>query len=231
MKPQLVFLPAVSCLALGASAAEPFKTQYPTTVTKSFSRTTTSKAPRSLATDGTRGTTVTIRTVTQLEPWHSSPDPSYYPYTLEQTAITDRREIAIQGGTSSVVTSTTQTVTSTWIIWDTAATDLPVGKPLPPCQGGCVPPVIKQAQACMEANLETACHSQCKIRDVEGHLVWWCHKRNGNDTSEVALGRVCSGGAGYYVQLGEPCDHGDHRADCPPCAQERVGLERIRYGT
>ncbi len=218
MKTAAASLSALACLALAEAAAGPPPSTYPTTVTRSWSR-TSSQIPRTaLATDAIP--TTTVKTVTVLEPWPSSPNPELFPYTLTQTAITDRREEMVDGDTRRVLVSTTQAVTSTWVVWDTAPTDLPRGMELPKCEV-CAPPRIKQDKRCTERGLETACHSQCKIRQVEGFDVWWCHQRTTNDTSEVAIGRVCSGGGNYYEQLLEPCDHADHRHDCPPFAAEQ----------
>ncbi|OAA56231.1 hypothetical protein SPI_07842 [Niveomyces insectorum RCEF 264] len=235
-------------------------TKYPTVVTRSWSRTSTvtptspspdadaaSEADTATATPST--TTVVVRSVTMYDQWPSSPDPANYPYTVTQTAVTHRREYAVNqavaGGTTTrtnslAVADTTQTVTTTWIMWDTSPTDLPVGHPLPKCEGGCAPPTIKPDKRCTDHNLDTACHSQCKIRSVEGWDVWWCQQRAGhwdhpkkaannanasantyadNTTAPVALGRVCTDSTGYYEQLLEPCDSADHRYDCPPCPE------------
>ncbi|ERS97276.1 hypothetical protein HMPREF1624_06607 [Sporothrix schenckii ATCC 58251] len=175
------------------------------------------------------------------EPWPSSPNPEYFPYTLMQTAITsrhlysahvdDKGRVAPTGAPWTATTVTPRTVTSTWVLWNTSPTDLAVGEALTPCDRSnghndqkCATPNLKQDTRCLEHGLTTACHSQCKIRRVEGWDLWWCHKRGdgtskaaGNDTREVAIGRVCTDSMGYYEQLLEPCDTMDHGHDCQPC--------------
>lgn len=175
------------------------------------------------------------------EPWPLSPNPENFPYTMLQTAITSRGlyaahvdaegRLAPTGSPLTATPVTPRTVTSTWVLWDTSPTDLAVGQALPACDRTnehndlkCATPNLKQDTRCIEHGLTTACHSQCKIRRVEGWDLWWCHRRGdgtskaaGNDTREVAVGRVCTDSMGYYEQLLEPCDTMDHRHDCLPC--------------
>ncbi|CAK7217910.1 hypothetical protein SCUCBS95973_003308 [Sporothrix curviconia] len=232
-------------------------TTYPTTVTRSWTRTLTAK-PTVRATAASVNTDiVTVQTVTLYEAWPSSPNPEQFPYTLLQTAVTSRQLYSpahtdasgkaaapATGGPLSIANvapsaTSARTVTSTWLLWDTSPTDLAVGQALPACEkpGGhrCATPNLKQDTRCAERGLATACHSQCKIRRVEGWDVWQCHKvgdgtsrikspsggnDNDNETTDTrmgALGRVCTDSIGFWEQLLEPCDTMDHGHDCPPC--------------
>lgn len=229
-----------------APAAWKGATVYPTTVTRIWSRTLTAKASETPSGTATADTgIVTIQTVTMYEPWPSSPNPANFPYTMLQTAITSRDlysahvdasgRLAPTGSSLTATPVEPRTVTSTWVLWDTSPTDLAAGQALPACDRTndrndlkCATPNLKQDTRCIEHGLTTACHSQCKIRRVEGWDLWWCHKRGdgtsklgksggGNDTREVAIGRVCTDSMGYYEQLLEPCDTMDHGHDCLPC--------------
>ncbi|CAK7230672.1 hypothetical protein SBRCBS47491_007665 [Sporothrix bragantina] len=223
-------------------------TTYPTTITRSWTRTLTAKSTAS-ATSSINTDILTVQTVTLYEAWPSSPNPEHFPYTLLQTAVTSRQLYSAKTNTdgkavptgaalsSNIEPSATtpRTVTSTWLLWDTSPTDLAVGEALPVCEkpGGhrCATPNLKQDTRCAERSLTTACHSQCKIRRVEGWDVWQCHKVGDGtskfselkskdaetDTRMVALGRVCTDSMGYWEQLLEPCDSMDHGYECPPC--------------
>lgn len=210
-------------------------TTYPTTVTRIWSRTLSDKAKAS-------ETAVTVQTVTMYEPWPTSPNPENFPYTLLQTAVTARDvykattdaqgQVSATGPPLTVTPARTVTVTSTWVLWNTSPTDLAVGEKPAGCKHSnphndqkCATPNLKQDTRCLEHGLTTACHSQCKIRRVEGMELWWCQKRgdgtsktgDAGGTREVAIGRVCTDSMGYYKQLLEPCDTMDHVHDCQPC--------------
>jgi hypothetical protein len=190
---------------------------YPTTVTHTYTRTSTSKLPRGLTHDESKPTTAVLFAVNLVEPWPSSPDPEEFPYTLTQTGYTKRYDVAVSAGSTATLSSADVTATSTWVLWDTAATDLPKGRRLPKCEG-CAVHAGRRDPRCKDKGRETACHSQCKIRDVEGRHVWWCHKRMpGDGSTEVNIGRVCADGTKWYQQLYEPCHVDDLRHDCPPC--------------
>ncbi|CAK7203983.1 hypothetical protein SEUCBS139899_006733 [Sporothrix eucalyptigena] len=208
-------------------------TTYPTTITRSWTRTLTPKPTATLSSG--QSDKLTIQTVTLYEAWPSSPSPEHFPYTLLQTAVTKKEVYSAQTVDGNVVptgqpTPTTRTVTSTWMLWDTSPTDLAAGQKLPACDkfygnsAKCATPNLKQDTRCVERGLTTACHSQCTIRRVEGWDVWLCHKvgdgtsrQKGDDLREVAVGRVCTDSMGFYEQLLEPCDTMDHGHDCPPC--------------
>ncbi len=265
-------------------------TTYPTTITRIWTRTLTSKPPKATATEtdtetestsssstamaatqiggyviedvssspssssapsltttsAAETTTYTgsmaVQTVTLYEPWPSSPNPEWFPYTLTQTAVTTRHEYTVTLGADGLPSTsalpnqepsgTVRTATSTWVLWTTSPTDLAVGQALPKCKDGCTVHNMKQDRRCIDRGLVTACHSQCKIRQLEHINAWVCQHRNngtskanntpgGSETREVALGRVCTDTTGYYEQLLEPCDSMDHRHDCPSCDMVR----------
>ncbi len=151
-----------------------------------------------------------------IEPWPSSPDPDFFPYTIIQTAITEQTithhmTLAKDGPPTQDVTKTTLTVPSTWIIWETAATDMPVGTP-PDCGGPCTPSAIKPHGVCYEKRLETRCAAQCTIRDWQ----WWCYKHPPGD-QDPPQGKICWTNSTSYEQLLEPCDHTDFLPNCKQC--------------
>jgi len=218
-------LKALACFALAvmsgraeADKEAPSTSTYPTTVTRSWTRTSTYKLPPGITNDPSLRTTAAILKITQVDAWPFSPNPEEFPYTLSQTGVTDRVDVVISSRTTiSTLSSASRTATSTWVLWDTAATDLPKGQALPPCER-CVPPSHRPDPRCKKKGLETRCHSQCRIREVEGRDVWWCQKRRtGDGTGVTALGRVCAGGGKHYQQLLEPCFVDDERHDCPLC--------------
>jgi len=216
----------VACFALAtvsaqAEAGVPSTSTYPTTVTHSWTRTSTYKLPPGITHDRSRPTTVAVLKITQVDAWPSSPNPEGFPYTLSQTGVTDRLDVVISSrATVTTLSSTTRTVTSTWVLWDTVATDLPKGRALPQCDT-CAPSSHQPDPRCSKKGFETRCHSQCRLREVEGRDVWWCQKRSkGDGTAVTAIGRVCAGGGKDYEQLLEPCSAEDERHDCPLCIEK-----------
>jgi hypothetical protein len=185
----------------GVTSAQPSNIQdtttptYPLTVTTIFS---------------TSPTTATTDHVTLLEAWPIVPDPEAFPYTMRQTALTQR--VIPPSSTTTLI------ATSTWMLWETAATDMVVGTS-PMCAGECNPPALKPHYRCLESGRETRCAAQCEIKQAQGLYLWWCLKTAGGWGGEMKpMGRLCWDNGTAYEALLEPCDHTDLRPDCKLCA-------------
>lgn len=198
-------------------------TSYPTTLTYTTSTSiSTIFVPNPAFPINGAESYIATTTITVLEPWLSKP--TTFPYTLTQTAISTIKSTYIQSGdavTQSVSSgSTTETISSTWILYKPLPTYLPAGTPsssLPCAQ--CAPPEWTPEQRCRSHNLDTACQGQCLLR--EG--LFWCYKRYYNEPGAPVMGRVCWGNNGtggqmfQYAQLVEPCLVNDHQIQCMPC--------------
>jgi len=185
---------------------------YPTTVTSFYTTTTTG------------ATAITIDHVTVIDPWPTSPDPELVPFTIYESAITQRTVIPLPSPAASPLAdptnfTTTITSTTTWHVWVVYAFDMSPYTP-PTCPGpeGCAYGSIKPSGRCEELGHQTRCARQCLMKDY----LWWCTKRAEGDPEPI-LGRVCDDGRGTnatFEQLVEPCDHTDWRAGCLLCAEE-----------
>jgi len=209
---------------------DPASRTYPTTITTNFTTTHMNNQTGNF-------TTATIDVVTLIDPWPVSPDPESPPYTVTQTAHTQRTILISPSyptsSSPSIPSSTTTNITTTrvWTLWTIQAFDLPpYDTPACPGPGGCSYPAIKPHPRCAERKLETRCAAQCLLRD----WMWWCAGRV--DGEPEYMGRVCAASNstgpwdGDGDQLLEPCDHTDFKPGCSICEGYRedepwVGLE------
>lgn len=201
MKPLLLHLVSSTAILAGlrveATSPGPSQemwkgaTSYPTTITRSWTRTLTAKPTSGVVAPVSEAAVVTIQTVTMYEAWPSSPDPARYPYTLLQTAITARQVYSAQRNgagklaptgdalslTMDPAATAPRTVTSTWLMWDTSPTDLAAGQALPPCAtpGGASKTKTKNnnknSPACATPNLKQ------DTRCIERGLTTACHSQ------------------------------------------------------
>jgi len=179
---------------------------YPTTISNVHSTTS--------AFSDVQGSRRVVLTVTSIEYWATEPPDFLFNYTIVETISSSETTLLVDDSATTTVASKTGATESTWVLWDTAATDLPVhASPL--CNAGCTAAAWKPEPQCAEAGLDTACVGQCDIRD----WIWWCYKPDFSTPSKPAMGRVCwDGKQTAYRPLLEPCDSADHRADCGECA-------------
>ena len=180
---------------------DPADRTYPTIVTTTYVTTRT----------GTSA--VTVDHVAVMDPWPTSPEPESIPFTMLETAVT-QRTISSAGATP---TTTYTTAISTWILWSISDLDMPPWQP-PSCPGpgGCAYRSIKPHPRCLELNRETRCAAQCLLKD----WMWWCTRHAGGE-ADAYMGRVCAGdNSTSYEELLEPCDHTDFKPGCSLCPEE-----------
>ena len=181
--------------------SDPAERTYPTTITSTYS-----------TVHSTAGVATTDH-VTVIDPWPVSPDPESFPYTLLQTAITQR---TISPASATPSTSSI-TATSTWFVWSIQPFDMPPSG-LNDCSepGECTYGAIKPHPRCDEQGRETRCVAQCLLKD----WMWWCIAAK-EGQMDPPMGRVCAASNSTdYKQLLEPCDHTDFSPLCPLCPEE-----------
>ncbi|KAK4450940.1 hypothetical protein QBC34DRAFT_447904 [Podospora aff. communis PSN243] len=189
---------------------DPADRTYPTTITNILTTTRSPSAPT--------GAPLTIDHITLLDPWPTSPDPQSVPFTLTQTALT-QRTISAAGATP-----TTLSLNSTifYKLWTIQALDMvPYEPPVCPGPGGCSYPAIKPHAECSKLKMQTRCAAQCQLKD----WMWWC--RGHIEGERDYEGRVCArtpnatevgmAGKTWEVELLEPCDHTDLKPGCTIC--------------